>query len=71
MAGRCAGRGRRLIDLIRQFETTQQALRRPPALNSSHPEYAAYSQLADGDKDVFIRRMLREAVEAFTRQIEP
>jgi hypothetical protein len=39
-------------------------------LNSSHPEYAAYSRLADGDKDVFIRRMLREAVEAFTRQIE-
>jgi hypothetical protein len=58
-----------MIDLIRQFETYKQALRRPPFLNSSHPEYAAYAQLADGDKDVFIRRMLREAVEAFTKQL--
>jgi hypothetical protein len=60
-----------MIDLIRQFETFKQALRRPPFLNSSHPEYAAYAQLADGDKDVFVRRMLREAVEAFTKQVEP
>jgi hypothetical protein len=58
-----------LIDLIRQFETAKQALQRPPALNDSHPEYSAYRELADGDKDVFIRRMLREAIEAFTRQI--
>jgi hypothetical protein len=58
-----------MIDLIRQFETYKQALRRPPFLNSSHPEYAAYAQLADGDKDVFVRRMLREAVEAFTKQV--
>jgi hypothetical protein len=60
-----------VIDLVRQFETFKQALRRPPFLNSSHPEYAAYARLPDGDKDVFIRRMLREAVEAFTKQVDP
>lgn len=67
--GEAPGAAVEVIDLVRQFEAFKQALRRPPFLNSSHPEYAAYAQLADGDKDVFIRRMLREAVEAFTKQI--
>ena len=67
--GEAPGAAVEVIDLVRQFETFKQALRRPPFLNSSHPEYATYAQLAVGDKDVFIRRMLREAVEAFTRQV--
>jgi hypothetical protein len=59
-----------LIDLIRRFETLKQTLREhPPALNESHPGYGEYCGLANGDKDVFIRRMLREAIEAFKKQM--
>jgi hypothetical protein len=60
-----------LIDLIRRFETLKQSLRQaPPALESSHPEHAAYLELAEGDKEVFIRRQLREAIEEFKRQVQ-
>jgi hypothetical protein len=59
-----------LIEMIQRFEATkQQAKLSPPALNNSHPEYAAYNQLARGDRDVFIRRMLRDAIEAFKKQL--
>jgi len=60
----------RLIDMIQQFGTVKQETRQaPPELDESHPEYEAYLQLAAGDKEVFIRRMLREAIEAFTKQL--
>jgi hypothetical protein len=60
----------RLIDMIRKFETVKQQARQvPPELDESHPEYESYRQLAGGDKEVFIRRMLREAIEAFKKQL--
>jgi hypothetical protein len=43
---------------------------KPPELVQSHPGYSAYRQLTDGDKEVFIRRMLREALELFKQRIE-
>ena len=59
-----------LIDMVQQFETVkQQARQAPPELDESHPEYEAYRQLTAGDKEVFIRRMLREAIEAFKKQL--
>ena len=42
----------------------------PPKLVKSHPEYHAYQLLTAGDKEVFIRRMLREALELFKQRIE-
>ena len=60
-----------LIDLVRRFEDLKPSLREhPPALDESHPGYGEFCGLADGDKDVFIRRMLREAVEAFRKQLD-
>jgi hypothetical protein len=45
------------------------AIANPPELSESHPEYGAYKQLAVGDREVFIRRLLREALEAFKKQL--
>ena len=60
-----------LIGLVRQFETLKQTLRQtPPTLDECHPEYAAYRALAQGDKEVFIRRMLRQAIDEFKRQVD-
>jgi hypothetical protein len=60
----------RLIDMVQQFEAVkQQARLTPPELDESHPEFEAYRQLAAGDKEVFIRRMLRDAIEAFKKQL--
>jgi hypothetical protein len=59
-----------LIEMVQQFESVkQQARQAPPELNDSHPEYGAYRQLAKGDQEVFIRRMLRDAIEAFKLQL--
>jgi len=60
-----------LIEMVRQFEKLKlQAKTSPPELNESHPDYGVYRQLARGDKEVFIRRMLQEAVDAFKKQLE-
>jgi hypothetical protein len=60
-----------LIEMVRQFEKLKvQTKTSPPELNESHPDYGAYRQLARGDKEVFIRRMLRDAIDAFKKQLE-
>jgi hypothetical protein len=60
-----------LIEMVRHFEKLKlQAKTSPPELNDNHPDYGAYRQLARGDKEVFIRRMLREAIDAFKKQLE-
>lgn len=59
-----------LVEVIRDFETARQLARSsPPVLSKSHPEYAAYCRLTGGDKDVFIRRLLRDAIDAFKQQL--
>jgi hypothetical protein len=59
-----------LIEMIQRFEALkQQSKLHPPELNDSHPDHGAYRQLARGDQEVFIRRMLRDAIEAFKRQL--
>ena len=42
----------------------------PPVLAETHPEYNDYQKLARGDKEVFIRRLLQEALEVFKKRIE-
>jgi hypothetical protein len=59
-----------LIEMIQRAEAVKQQSRlAPPALTESHPEYGAYNQLTRGDQEVFIRRMLRDAIEAFKKQL--
>ena len=60
-----------LVEMVQQFDTIKDKCReRPPGLARSNSNYAEYAQLTDGDKEVFIRRMLQEALEAFRKKIE-
>jgi hypothetical protein len=52
--------------MVQDFHKIKPACKSsPPELASSHPDNISYQQLANGDKEVFIRRMLRDAIEAF------
>ena len=55
-----------LVEMVQDFQKIKPACKaRPPELSASHPDNISYQQLANGDKEVFIRRMLRDAIEAF------
>jgi len=41
----------------------------PPELAESHPDFSAYSRLAGIDKEVFIRRMLPQALKTFKEKL--
>jgi hypothetical protein len=57
---------RSLVEMVQDFDTIKPACKAtPPELSASHPDYDAYRQLAHGDKEVFIRRMLQNALETF------
>ncbi|MDH3956260.1 MAG: hypothetical protein OET81_06185 [Desulfobacteraceae bacterium] len=52
--------------MVQDFQKIKPACKaRPPELSASHPDNISYQQLTNGDKEVFIRRMLRDAIEAF------
>ena len=60
-----------LMEMVQQFDAIKDKCRvRPPELDRSNLNYAEYEQLTDGDKEVFIRRMLQEALDAFKKKIE-
>ncbi len=64
------GRELGLIEMVQNFEAAKQRTRLiPPQLNEAHPAFADFSRLTPGDKEVFIRRMLREAIDAFKTQL--
>ncbi|MCU0559211.1 MAG: hypothetical protein MUD16_03360 [Desulfobacterales bacterium] len=64
--GGFAGARLSLVEVVRNFESARQLARSsPPELSEAHPEFAAYRRLTSGDKDVFIRRLLRDAIDAF------
>ncbi len=59
-----------LVQVVRNFETSKHLARSsPPQLSETHAEYEVYGRLTGGDKDVFIRRLLREAIDAFKKQL--
>lgn len=60
-----------LIDMVLEFQSVKQAARSdPPVLEESHPDYKAYSQLAVGDREVFVRKQLGAALEAFKKLLK-
>ena len=59
-----------LVHMVQNFDTVKAACKAtPPELAASHPDYDAYHRLAPGDKEVFIRRMLRDALETFKERL--
>ena len=61
------------FSLIAMVQTYEQMRNRyqdnPPGLAPSHPGHAAYQKLVTKDKEVFIRQMLREALEEFENRL--
>ena len=59
-----------LLDMVQEFEKVKTKCRQhPPILSKSNSDYATYTELTSGDKDVFIRRMLQEALDAFKERL--
>ena len=58
------------MEMVQQFDTIKNKCQeRPPELARSNSNYAEYTQLTDGDREVFIRRMLQAALDAFKKKI--
>ena len=59
-----------LLEMAHSFDGVKEACRgNPPQLADSHPEYAVYRQLADRDRETFIRRMLSQALATFKENL--
>ena len=59
-----------LLDMVQEFKNIKTKCRKhPPVLAESNLDYATYTQLTIGDKEVFIRRMLQEALDAFKERL--
>lgn len=57
-----------LVQDHKQMRTNCRA--HPPALSPSHPGYVTYQKLIPREKEVFIRQLLREALEKFEERID-
>ena len=59
-----------LVEMVQDFDRVKTKCRgKPPELERSNPDYNAYMRLTIGDKEVFIRRMLQEALDAFRERL--
>jgi hypothetical protein len=60
-----------MISMVQTYEQMRKRFKdNPPGLAPSHPGHEAYQKLAIRDKEVFIRQMLREALEEFEKKIK-
>jgi hypothetical protein len=60
-----------IISMVQTYEQMHNRFKdHPPGLSPSHPGHAAYQKLAAREKEVFIRQMLRQALEEFEERIE-
>jgi hypothetical protein len=58
-----------IVEMIQDFEAVKTKCgSHPPKLAPSHPGYKSYQHLAARDKEVFIRQLLREALEEFPKR---
>jgi hypothetical protein len=59
-----------ILEWVQKFDSAKEACRiNPPVLSASNPDFAEYSRLSFGDKQVFIRRMLSQALDAFKNRL--
>jgi len=67
----CPGEQYPLLEMVLAFERVKAGCKaEPPELSASHPAYSAYKELARGDKEVFIRRHLPQALETFKERLQ-
>jgi len=59
-----------LLEIVHAFDTTKAKVRKEPvALPTSHPDYNVFDKLTIEDKQVFVRRKLLKALEAFRARL--
>jgi hypothetical protein len=59
-----------ILDMIQNYNRIRQNCQaNPPRLSAANSAYDEYTQLTPGDKEVFIRRMLQEALDAFKKRL--
>ena len=64
------GRKYSILMMVQEYNRVKENCRaNPPELARSNSDYAGYHQLTTGDKEVFIRRMLQEALDAFEKSL--
>jgi hypothetical protein len=60
------GQAYTLVEMVQAFDATKtEVKKRPVALSPSHPDYGVFDKLSIEDKQVFVRRKLLNALEAF------
>ena len=60
-----------IILMVQEFDRVRSECRNnPPKLAQSHPGYESYQKMVTRDKEVFVRQMLREALEKFGLRLE-
>jgi len=60
-----------LVAIILKHAELRTCGSHPPELHEGHPQHAAYAALDRRDREAFIRRLLRAALESFARAISP
>jgi hypothetical protein len=61
-----------LLDMVNGFEKLKaECHEKPPGLSRGQPDFEAYEPLTNGDKHAFVRRKLRQALEAFRANLAP
>ena len=59
-----------ILEMIQNYDKIRQnCSANPPELSAANSEYSEYKQLTPGDKEVFIRRMLQQALDAFKTRL--
>jgi len=59
-----------LLEMVQEFKAIKDRCRKyPPNLAPTSMNYAEYTQLTNGDKEVFIRRLLQDALDMFRKRI--
>jgi len=61
-----------ILEVVLGFAKHKDTFRKnPPALAESYPDYDSYKILTKGDREVFIRQRLEEALDMFKKRMEP
>ena len=60
-----------IIAMVQEFDRVKEECRgTPPELAPSHPGHESYQKLSVRDKEVFVRQILREALEKFEERLD-
>lgn len=59
-----------LLDMVQHFDQVNMACKdKHPELAATHHDFETYSKLMRGDKDIYIRKMFREALNIFKERL--